>query len=269
MPVLQTNGLNIHYRIDGEGPETLLLINGVGDDLEGWGLQRGDLAAAGLRVVTFDNRGSGSSSHPPGPYTSRQMAADAKGLVDALGIAPLHLCGVSMGGVIAQEYAVAWPADLRSVILANTYACPDPLTRAAFDSWALVAQAAGMQVMMQQQAPWVFSSSFYATQPARLTEFLAEMDRTTQPASSFAAQIGALATHDCASRLGSIAMPALVIAAEDDIIIKPALSRRLFDGLPRASWALLPGGHATFLEDPGRWNQAVLAFIDQHRAGIQ
>jgi pimeloyl-ACP methyl ester carboxylesterase len=66
MPVVQANGLDIHYQIDGAGPETLVLINGVGDDLEGWGFQRDDFAAAGLRVVTFDNRGCGSSSHPPG-----------------------------------------------------------------------------------------------------------------------------------------------------------------------------------------------------------
>ena len=185
MPVVQANGLDIHYRIDGAGPETLVLINGVGDDLEGWGFQRDDFAAAGLRVVTFDNRGSGSSSHPAGPYTSQQMAADTKGLVNALGLAPLHLCGVSMGGVIAQEYAVAYPGDLLSVVLANTYAAADPLTYAAFESWALVAEAAGMPMMMVQQAPWVFSTGFYAHRPARLAEFLAEMERTThRPAPS-------------------------------------------------------------------------------------
>ena len=266
MPVVQANGLDIHYRIDGAGPETLVLINGVGDDLEGWGFQRGDFAAAGLRVVTFDNRGSGSSSHPPGPYTSQQMAADTKGLVDALGLAPLHLCGVSMGGVIAQEYAIAYPGDLRSVALANTYAAADPLTCAAFESWALVAETAGMPMMMRQQAPWVFSTDFYAKQPGRLAEFLAEMERTTQPASSFAAQIAALINHDAAGRIGSITTPALVIASTDDIVIKPALSRGLHAGLPQADWALLPGGHATFLEDPALWNTEVLDFIGRHRA---
>jgi 3-oxoadipate enol-lactonase len=266
MPVVQANGLDIHYRVDGAGPETLVLINGVGDDLEGWSFQRGDFTAAGLRVVTFDNRGSGSSSHPPGPYTSKQMAADTKGLVDALGLAPVHLCGVSMGGVIAQEYAIAYPGDLLSVVLANTYAAADPLTYAAFGSWALVAEAAGMPAMMRQQAPWVFSTGFYASQPGRLGEFLTEMDKTTQPASSFAAQIAALISHDAAARLGSITMPALVIASADDIVIKPALSRGLHDGLPRSAWVLLPGGHATFLEDPPVWNAAVLEFIDAHRA---
>ena len=267
MPVVQANGLDINYRIDGSGPETMLLINGVGDDLEGWAFQREEFAAAGFRVVTFDNRGSGSSSHPPGPYRSQQMAVDTKGLVDALQIAPLHLVGVSMGGVIAQEYAAAYPDDLRSVVLANTYAATDPFTYAAFESWALIAQMAGMPVMMRQQAPWVFSSYFYESQPEKLVEFLTKMDQTTQPASSFAAQIAVLLTHDATDLLDSIDTPALVIASADDIIIKPALSHILYEALPNATWELIPGGHATFVEDPAIWNQIVLEFISRHRPG--
>jgi len=264
MPVIQANGLDLHYRIDGDGPETLLLINGVGDDLEGWAFQRDDLAAAGLRVVTFDNRGCGQSSQPPGPYTSVEMARDTKGLADALGLTSFHLAGVSMGGVIAQEYAAAYPDDLRSVVLASTYAKPDPFTYAAFEVWALIAEAAGMPMMMRQQAPWVFSSDFYANQPERLAGFLADMERTTQPAAAFAAQIGALLTHDCSARLASIRTPALVLASADDIIIKPPLSRALHASLPAAQWALLPGGHAGFIEDPARWNRAVIEFVSQH-----
>lgn len=265
MPLARSHGIDLHYRIDGSGDQAVLLINGVGDDLEGWAFQRDDFAAAGLRVVTFDNRGCGSSGQPPGPYTSIEMARDAKGLADELGLAPFHLVGVSMGGVIAQEYAAAWPGDLRSVVLASTYAKPDPLTYAAFEAWALIAGAAGMPVMMRQQAPWVFSTDFYASQPGRLAGFLAEMERTTQPAAGFAAQIGALLTHDCTARLAAITTPALVLASQDDIIIKPALSRALFEALPAATWALLPGGHAAFLEDPPAWNRAVLDFIAAHR----
>ena len=263
MPVVQANGLDIHYRIDGTGPETLVLINGVGDDLEGWGFQRSDFAAAGLRVVTFDNRGCGSSSHPPGPYTSQQMAADTKGLVDALGLAPLHLCGVSMGGVIAQEYAIAYPGDLRSVVLANTYAVADPLTYAAFESWALVAEAAGMPVMMRQQAPWIFSPGFYQQYPDRVTELIAAAETSTQPAAAFAAQMAALTGHDCASRIGAVSVPTLVLAAGDDIIIRPDLSRRLFDALGPGvgTWTVVPGGHAAFWENPGPWNSAVIDFV--------
>jgi pimeloyl-ACP methyl ester carboxylesterase len=92
------------------------------------------------------------------------------------------------------------------------------------------------------------------------------MDNTTQPASSFAAQIAALINHDAIGRLGSITTSALVIACEDDIVIKPALSHRLHEALPGSAWQLLPGGHATFLENPVLWNATVLEFLDAHRA---
>jgi 3-oxoadipate enol-lactonase len=269
MPVVQANGLDMHYRINGDGAETLLLVNGVGDDLEGWAMQVDDFAAAGLRVVTFDNRGVGQSSHPAGTYTSREMAADTKALADVLGLAPFHLAGVSMGGLIAQEYALAYAGDLRSVTLANTYARPDAYTRAAFDMWGQIAESAGMALMMRQQAPWVFSPAFYDKQPERLATFLAEMERSVQPASSFSAQIGALLSHDSTDRLAGLHTPALVIAADDDIIIRLSLSHRLYEELPQASWAIVPGGHAAFLENPGPWNRAVIEFIDHHRSVVR
>ena len=107
------NGIDIHYRISGEGPSALVLINGVGDDLDGWVNQVDDFVRAGLRVISYDNRGAGRSGSPPGPYTSAEMAADLKALVAGLRLPRFHLAGVSMGGAIAQEYAVAHPGDLR------------------------------------------------------------------------------------------------------------------------------------------------------------
>jgi pimeloyl-ACP methyl ester carboxylesterase len=266
MPVVPGNDIEINYKIDGEGDETVLLVNGVGDDLAAWADQVTDFVAAGLRVVSFDNRGVGRSSCPAGPYTGAQMAADTKALADALGLAPFHLVGVSMGGAIAQEYALAHPDDLNSVVLANTYARPDPFSFAAFDVWGQIAAAAGMPVMMRQMAPWVFGPAFYSGRPAQLAACLAEMERTTQPTDAFVAQIAALVNHDCQDRISQLQMPALVIAAESDIIIRPALSRQLFDGLPDARWVQLPGGHAGFIEDPGPWNRAVIEFVTDHRS---
>jgi len=269
MLIARVNGLDIHYRITGDGSETALLINGVGDDLEGWAMQVDPLVSAGLRVITFDNRGAGRSSCPPGPYASSEMAADTKALADALGLTSFHLVGVSMGGLIAQENALSFPDDLRSVVLANTYAKPDRFTKAAFDVWRQVAESGGMPLMMRQQAPWVFSPAFYEAHPDKLATVLAEMERSPQPAAAFSAQIAALLSHDCTDRLASLHTPALVIAADDDIIIRLSLSHRLYEELPRGSWAIVPGGHAAFVENPDPWNRAVIAFIDQHRAAVE
>ncbi len=145
---------DLYYQVERAGPETLVLVNGVGDPLEGWANQLEAFLAAGLRVVSFDNRGVGRSSQPPGPYTSAQMTADLHAVVSAIGLADFHLAGVSMGGVIAQEYALGRRPNLRSLVLANTFAAADPFTRAAFETWARVAQAAGMPMMMRAQAPW-------------------------------------------------------------------------------------------------------------------
>jgi pimeloyl-ACP methyl ester carboxylesterase len=103
MPVARINDIDVNYKLEGDGPETIVLINGLADDLETWVFQAGDLLAAGYRVLRFDNRGIGASSKPAGPYSSRMLADDAKVLVDALGITDFHLMGVSMGGMIAQE----------------------------------------------------------------------------------------------------------------------------------------------------------------------
>jgi 3-oxoadipate enol-lactonase len=261
-------GIDIHYQVDGDGAETLVLINGVGDDLGGWLNQTGDFLAAGLRVVSYDNRGVGESGAPAGPYTSQEMAADLKAVVTALGLAGFHLAGVSMGGAIAQEYALAYPGDVRSLVLANTFAVADPFTRSAFDTWARVAQTAGMAVMTEMQAPWIFSPAFYAASPDRIAELVAGAAQSTQPAAAFAAQMAALNNHDCADRIGAITVPTLVLAAADDIIIRPELSRQLFDALAGGvgTWAVVPGGHAAFWEDPAPWNQAVIEFVRAHSA---
>ena len=256
---------DLYYEDSGAGSPTLVLVNGVGDPLEGWANQTADFLAAGLRVVSFDNRGVGRSSQPPGPYTSAQMAADLHAVVTAAQLDGFHLAGVSMGGVTAQEYALAHPANLRSLVLANTFAAADPFTRAAFQTWAQVAEAAGMPMMMRAQAPWIFSPAFYAEHPDRVAELIAEAGQSTQPAAAFAAQTAALVDHDARDRLAALRIPTLVIAAADDIIIRPALSRELLEALPEATWSVVPGGHAAFWEDPGPWNHAVLEFVHAHR----
>ncbi len=155
---------------------------------------------------------------------------------------------------------------MRSVVFANTYAVADRFTAAAFTVWARVAQTAGMAMLMEQMGPWIFSPGFYEREPERVDKLVHDAQATTQPPDAFAAQTAALVNHDCADRLGSIRTPSLVIAASDDIIIRPALSRALYEGLPGAQWVAVPGGHAAFWENPEPWNQAIVDFVRTHSA---
>src|ERR1700745_3027696 len=118
MTIARVNDIDVNYRLEGDGEETIVLVHGLVAGLETWAYQVDDFPAAGFRVLRFDNRGIGSSSKPAGPYSSRMLADDAKALVDSLGITDFHLMGVSMGGMIAQEYALAYGPDLRSATFA-------------------------------------------------------------------------------------------------------------------------------------------------------
>jgi pimeloyl-ACP methyl ester carboxylesterase len=136
MPVATINDIELNYKLEGDGEETIVLINGLADDLETWALQVDDFLAAGFRVPRFDNRGIGSSSKPAGPYSSRMLARRRREVPGRTpGITSVHLMGISMGGMIAQDYALAYPDDLRSVTFACTYAAPGPFCSRVFSMW--------------------------------------------------------------------------------------------------------------------------------------
>jgi 3-oxoadipate enol-lactonase len=261
MPTANVNGIDINYKLEGDGDETIVLVNGLADDLETWAFQIEDLLGAGYRVLRFDNRGIGGSSAPPGPYTTKLFAEDAKALVDELGITGFHMVGVSMGGMIAQEYALAYQDDLRSLTLACTYAAPGPFCSRMFSMWADMAPKLGVPFVMRDVTLWAFTVPFFEEQEETLAEFEAEMAQMSQPVEAYLAQLSSIQTHDTSARLGEIRVPTLVLAGEQDILIPVSLSRRLHEGIPGSAWQTTPGGHACLWETPQPFNRAVLDFI--------
>jgi 3-oxoadipate enol-lactonase len=261
MPTASVNGIEINYKLEGEGDETIVLVNGLADDLETWAFQMEDLLGAGYRVLRFDNRGIGASSAPPGPYTTKLFAQDAKALVDELGITAFHMVGVSMGGMIAQEYALAHPDDLRSVTLACTYAAPGPFCSRMFSMWADMAPKLGVPFVMRDVTLWAFTVPFFEEQEETLAEFEGEMAQISQPVEIYLAQLSSIQTHDTTARLGEMGVPTLVLAGEEDILIPVRLSRRLHEGIPGSVWETTPGGHACLWESPQPFNRAVLDFL--------
>ena len=267
MPTAHVNGIDINYQLEGEGDETIVLVNGLADDLQTWVLQMEDLLGAGYRVLRFDNRGVGQSSAPEGPYTTKLFAEDAKALVDELGLRDFHLVGVSMGGMIAQEYAVAYGADLRSLTLACTYAAPGPFCSRMFAMWADLAPELGVPFVMRDVTLWAFTVPFFEEREEELKEFEAAMADLPQPLDAYLAQLSSIRTHDCTDRLGEISAPTLVLAGEEDILIPVRLSRRLHDGIAGSQWRTTKGGHACVWEHPSEFNGALLEFVNAHRGG--
>lgn len=266
MSTVSVNGIEINYRLEGEGDDTIVLINGLADDLESWVFQMEDLLSAGYRVLRFDNRGIGLTDAPPGLYTSRMLADDAKGLVDQLGISNFHLMGVSMGGMIAQEYAINYGSDLKTATFACTYAAPGPFCSRMFSMWQDMAAINGVPFIMRDVTLWAFTVPFFQEREEELKEFEAGMAEMTMSVEAYLAQLNAIQTHDTTDRLGRITgFPTLVLAGEEDILIPVRLSRALQQGIEGAEWATSIGGHACMWEHPVQFNRTFLDWIATHR----
>ncbi len=264
MPTASVNGIEVNYKLEGDGPETIVLVNGLADDLETWILQMDDLLGAGYRVLRFDNRGVGRTSVTPGPYTSRLMADDAKALVDSLGIASFHLLGTSMGGMIAQEYAINYGSDLRSAAFSSTYAAPGPFCSRMFSMWRDMAHVSGVPFIMRDVTLWAFTVPFFEEREDELKEFESEMAGLPMSVDAYLAQLNVIQTHDTVDRLAHIrGFPVLVMAGEEDILIPVRLSKRLQEGIVGADWKTSKGGHACMWEHPAEFNRTYLGWLGE------
>jgi 3-oxoadipate enol-lactonase len=261
MSFAQVNGITIHYTLEGIGESTVVLINGLADDMDAWAFQVEPLLSVGMRVLRFDNRGAGRSDKPVGPYTARLMAADTKAMVDHHDLGMVHLVGVSMGGLIAQEYALAWPDDLQTLTLACTYAAPDPYTLRHLDLWSQLAKARydllPADIMLR-----LFTPQFFEQRPEELHGIEQMLQAAeTQPVEAFLAQLAVLAQHDAVDRLLHLYVPTLILAGLRDTYTPPGLTERLAGVIPGARWATLPSGHGCLAEDADLFNQKLIDFL--------
>ena len=155
-------------------------------------------------MLRFDNRGVGKTTVPPGPYTSRMMADDTKALVDELGITGFHLMGTSMGGMIAQEYAINHGSDLKSAVFSSTYAAPGPFCSRMFSMWHDMAPVNGVPFIMRDVTLWAFTVPFFEEREDELKEFEGEMATLPISVEAYLAQLHVIQAHDTTDRLGGI-----------------------------------------------------------------
>jgi 3-oxoadipate enol-lactonase len=263
MPATTANGLTLYYEEHGQG-DPLLLIAGLGVDSRSWALQLPALAAR-FRTVIFDNRGSGHSQKPAGPYTIGQMAEDAAALLDALGIARAHVVGHSMGGMIAQELALAQPGKVSQLVLLSTLArARGPLFDwwMSFSEWAQARSPEPHQFSLWN-VPWFFTPAFFSD-PAQVEAAIAEAVADPNPisADAFAAQAAACRGMDTLERLGRIEAPTLVLVGQEDVVTPPFYARELAERIPGATLRVLErGGHAMTVEFAADVNAALLEFL--------
>jgi len=261
MPTTTANGITINYEVHGDGAP-LILINGLADDLTSWAYQLDDFSAR-YKTIVFDNRGLGGSDKPAGPYTTAQMAADACGVLDALGVERAHVLGVSMGGMIAQEFALAYPERVDKLVLCCTCSEPSAFDLRLYRIWEQTAPLLGLPQMMKELLLWCFTHEFFQQNPEAAQETEEALTGITQPVEAYLSQLHSIQVHNATARLGQISAPTLVLGAPKDLIFPPDQSQQLHDGIPGSQLAFTAhGGHAFLWEWPEEFNKAVLDFLD-------
>ena len=166
-----------------------------------------------------------------------------------------------MGGMIAQEYAIANAERLLSASFCCTYSYPGPFCLRMFSCWRDLVPHLGVGFTQREVILWAFTTDFFEQQEETLKEIEELMAANPQPPDGYLAQLSSIETHDTRGRLSSVTCPALTLVGEEDILIYPKLSRRLHDELPSSTWIEVPGGHACLWEYPDEFNRAVLGFL--------
>lgn len=275
MAIVRTNAIDLAYDSFGnEADETILLIAGLGTQMIRWTVPFcEELAARGYRVIRFDNRDAGCSTHfrdlappdfgalaatlmagrrPDVPYTLGDMAADVVGLLDVLAIDRAHVVGRSLGGMIAQIVASEYPGRVLSLTSIMSSTGNPNLPQAAPDVMALMMRPAPDPA--SDETGFVAHSLAFARRIAgggnRFDEeacrflTLEEIRRAYDPG-GFGRQIAAIAvTGDRRSRLATITAPTLVIHGSEDPLIPPACGEDTAASIPNADFMLIDGmGH--------------------------
>ena len=257
------DGVTLYWEERGAG-EALLLIMGLGVTLEGWSRLGPDLARD-HRTILFDNRGVGRSDVPAGPYPIAEMAADAAAVLDASAVDAAHVFGVSMGGMIAQEFVLRYPARVKSLILG----CTTCGGRDSVVARPEVAAALGARfTMTREEAMWKMAPFIYdaSTPKARIEEDFARRLSAPAPADGYLAQLGGIrAWTGTRSRLKDVTAPTLVIHGEADELVPPENGRILAGAIPGARLVMIP--HASHIFATDRFDaslDAVRSFLKEH-----
>jgi 3-oxoadipate enol-lactonase len=257
--------LELFYESEGAG-ESVLLLMGLGGEHRAWEFQRRDLARR-YRIVLLDNRDAGASDEARTVYGTADMAADALGLMDHLGIERFHVVGASMGGAIAQHVALQAPTRVASLVLASTWARTDAFLRAILTSWRLMVERLAPEEFLAAQSPWAFTHRFLESPPPELAAMQAAFRErgVLKSVAAFQRQVDACLAHDTLDLLPLLRTPTLVLVGEDDILTPRRYGRAIAAAMLRAEVTLVPGtGHACFLETPKPFNDRLLRFLARH-----
>jgi len=253
MPLTEIGKIKIYHELHGDG-HPMVLLNGWGGSSEAWSRDMIEMLSRRNRVLILDNRGTGWSDRPDGGFTMETMAGDVVGLMEALGIPEAHVLGFSMGGILAQVFALVYPERVASLILCGTtFGGPHsvPVGEEAQRDLAVIANPPpGMppEEPMKLLFNLLYTPGYVEENRERLIKEEKSWSNPTPP-ETLAKQSVAIAMVDNYERLDEIVAPTLVLTGDRDILVPPENSEILAKIIPRAQFHILPGAGHGFLKE--------------------
>ena len=254
MTVIGVGDIELDYERSGSGPPLLLIMGMSGTALH-WGEPFLEPLRRDFDVIAYDHRGVGASSRLDGPVTIREMAEDAAGLLDALEIDSAHVVGISMGGMIAQELALAHPERVRTLTLGCTYCGGEgsALTSQEVLQRLTEAMMSGDRERALRAGFEVNVSAAMAADEETYARFLEIANARAVAVPVVMAQMQACLAHDTSARLSQLAMPTLVLHGTEDQMMPVANGRMIASLIGDSRLEIFDGiGHLFFWEQPQR-----------------
>jgi pimeloyl-ACP methyl ester carboxylesterase len=269
MPVVQANGIEMNYEVQGEG-EPLLLIPYLAADHACYAFQVPEYAKH-FTCFTVDLRGAGLSSKPDGTYSTDLLADDVAAFMRAVGIDSAHVGGLSLGAATGMFLAALHPELVRSLSLHSAWDATDPFLRTVLEGWRIMAQGLDSvtEMVILGILPWCLTPELYAARPDYV-ESLADFvrGRPMPPVDAFLRQSGAVLGHDARAALGSITAPTLITFGERDAVTSTRFAGPLSEGIADTELIVFSDcAHTAMYEMPDEFNRRTLDFLLRHRAG--
>jgi 3-oxoadipate enol-lactonase len=255
---IKANGIDIRYEISGKGP-VVTLSHSLASDLTMWDGLTAALADR-YTVLRYDTRGHGASDAPEGPYSFAQLVGDVAGLLDALNIERTDFVGLSMGGMIAQHFALAHPQRLGRLVIASSSSRTPPEARTLWDERIALARAQGMQAHVEATLGRWFTAPYRAAHPEVTAKIGALIAAT--PVAGYAGCGAAICDLDLTDKLTAVRAPTLVLVGADDPGTPPALSEVIAGAIPGARLEVVPSAsHLLCIEQAASFNRLVGDFL--------
>jgi pimeloyl-ACP methyl ester carboxylesterase len=262
MPIFQINALNLHLLEAGRG-QPVLFLHGLGACGEDWLLQT-PVFAQHFRMLAPDFRGHGHSDDSRGRITVARLAQDMAALLAALDIPSTHIVGWSLGGLVAQQLALDFPAVVQRLVLVNTFAHLWPTNlRETF--------VLGRRVVTSLLLPIETTARVVAFDlfPKPDQSFLRERVMSRVGGNNqheYRKYIRAVRSFDLRRQLSRIHAPTLVITGENDNVVPRGSQLQLVRSIPHAEWKLIQdSGHATPIDQPDEFNRVVMEFLQRDK----